>query len=924
MKSLFWLPGGLLVLMLLAPAFAAPPSFSGLAITRIDVQDDQGRPVQKPDQIMQLIGLKPGDVFSGAAIRTGISLLYLKGTYKDIRVEAFPDNGGVRLTYILVPITVLRKIVITGNFTVSSDAIKAALPRMEGRELHEEKLPSLRQDLLALYQSEGFYDTTVTFRTEPLETPHDVALHIDVREGEPTLIKEISFTGNTVFRNQDLLSVMQSRVGSRLRRDLLLDKDLKAIRKKYADAGYPAAEPGPVDMSLRGHEAFVRIAGSEGPRVNVRFSGNREFSAKKLKQFLLIWSEHSVSNDVIDSSADKIRTAYKEQGYPDVAVEVKKTAEPGLLNLQFNITEGRRVTVGSVVIRGNTAFTAKDIKSQMALREPGWSWSWFFPWYRSFPFREDLLNNDVDNLRDRYLEAGYLDASVKQTVTRSADGRRADIVIEIAEGPRTKTGDVTFEGNTVFSPAELMNKLKLKPGAPFSDRLLDDDKYRILSAYSNKGYLYARVDAEKTPKDGAIDVRYRITEDRPVTIGRIILRGNEHTRDSVIMRELLVKPGDTYDYSAILASQQRIYHLGYIGLVKFEPVHPGEKEYVKDMLLTVDERPAGAMEFGVGYGDLDRARGYVELSHRNLWGTARYTSVRFEESKILKRAIFNYKEPWLFNREMDGKFSLVWSDSEMLNSDTRELYYQTRKTSASFGVEKTYGNLKPSLTYQFENVVNYNVLAAAELTPEDSGRVLVSSISPALLLDLRDDVFNPHRGALYGVTLKEALRQLWSQAAFSKLTTQASWFVPVDTSVLALSARAGAAWPFSNTPQVPLHERFYVGGSTTVRGFTQDGIGPSALDANGNRIPQGGSSMAIFNIELRLNPGEGLGFVLFTDAGNVWPNQELNVSDLRASYGVGIRYGTPIGPLRIDYGLKIRRRPGESPGELHFNIGNTF
>jgi len=432
------------------------------------------------------------------------------------------------------------------------------------------------------------------------------------------------------------------------------------------------------------------------------------------------------------------------------------------------------------------------------------------------------------------------------------------------------------------------------------------------------------VDVDKTPRNGAVDVRYRITEDLPVTIGRIILRGNKSTKDYVIMRELLVKPGDAYDYAAILSSQQQIYHLGYFRVAKFEPLRSGEKEYVKDMLFIVEERPAGAMEYTVGYGDLDRLRGSVEVYHRNLWGTARYSSLRFEESAILKRAIFNFQEPWLLGRKLEGKFSLVWSDSEKLNSDTRELYYKTRKTTASFGIEKTFGNLTPSLTYMFENVRNYDVLSAAEVTAEDSGRVLVSSLSPALIWDLRDDVFNPRRGALYGIVLKEALRELFSEADFSKLTIQGSWFLPIRTSVLALSARVGVAWPFRDTTVVPLHERFYVGGSTTVRGYTQDSIGPSAPDANGDAIPQGGQSMGVFNIELRLNPGEGLGFVLFTDAGNVWPKQSIDLADVRSSYGAGIRYGTPIGPLRIDYGQKIHRLSGESAGEFHFNIGNTF
>ncbi len=916
MKSLYLTAGGLLLLLFLSSAYAVTPSFSGLTITRIDIQDDYGHPLKTPDQVLQLLGLKPGDQYSGPAIRQGISLLYFKGTYKDIRVEAFPDKGGVRLTYVLVPITVVRKMVIAGNSSISTDAIRDAVPRIEGKELHEEKFPSLRADILALYQTEGFYDTVVTFRTEALDEPHQLALHIDITEGVPTLIGAIDFVGNTVFRDKDLTAVMKSRVGGRLRRDLLLDSDLEAIRKKYSDAGYPAAKPGPVDISFRNRMAYVRIFGVEGPRVIVRFTGNQSISASTLKQSLLIWSEHDVSSDVVDSSADKIKRLYEEKGYPDVTVDIKKSEGPGMLNLEFAINEGPHVSVGKITLQGNRVFTAREIKGQMALREPGW--------FRFPPFRKDLLDKDIDNLRDRYLEAGYLSATIKSTVSFSPDRRTADILIEITEGTRTMTGSVTFEGNKVFTSADLLGKLELKPGAPFNDRLLDEDKYRILSAYTNKGYLYAGVEVEKSPAYGAIDVRYRITEDRPVRIGKIILRGNSRTHDAVIMRELLVKPGDVYDYGAILASQQRIYHLGYFSLAKFEPLHPGEKEYVKDMLLTVDERPAGAVEVGAGYGDLDRIRGYVELSHRNLWGTARYTSLRFEESNILKRAIFNFQEPWLFNRDMDGKFSLVWSDSEKLNSDTRELYYKTRKTSASFGVEKSYGNLKPSLTYQFENVVNYNVLQAAQLTPEDSGRVLVSSLSPALLLDLRDDVFNPHRGALYGITLKEALSALWSQTDFSKVTVQGSWFLPVNTSVVALSARAGTVWPFRGTTETPLHERFYVGGSTTVRGFTQDSIGPSSVDANGDVIPQGGQSMAILNLELRINPGEGLGFVVFTDAGNVWPKQEINLADLRASYGAGIRYGTPIGPLRIDYGQKIRRLPGESPGEIHFNIGNTF
>ena len=916
MKSLHWLAGCAIVLLLISPAYPSPDSFSGLTITRIDIKDDRGEPWPDLERVLPLIMVKPGDRFSGPAIRDGIATLYLKGIFKDIRVEAFPDNGGVRLEYVVTPITIVDGIVVHGNSAIATGTILDMFTGMEGKELRDERLSSLRSDLLAQYQAEGFYEATVDFRSTPLKEPHRVALHIDIRESTPTRIADITFTGNIALTDKQLLGVMKSKKGSRVRRDILLDSDTEAIINKYTGLGYPAAKAGPVDISFRDHQAFVHVHVNEGPLVTVTITGNREFGSKKLKKTLLIWSEHEISDSIIESSMDKIKAMYREKGYADVAVEVKRSEQPGRLDLEFSVYEGPQVKVKEVTIRGNTVFTTKEIKKQMAVQEPGW--------FTSQPFQEYLLDTDIENLRDRYLVAGYLSATVNQNTVRSGNKSEASISIEIVEGPQTRTGSVSFEGNTVFASAEIQNKISLKPGAPFNERLPDEDKYRILMMYSNKGYLYARVEVDRSNHDGTVDVRFRITEDLPVSIGKIILRGNIRTKDDVIMRELLVRPGGPYDYGAILKSQQRIYRFGYFRVARFDPVHPGEKEYITDMLFTVEERPAGAVEFSVGYGDLDRLRASIQLSYRNLWGTARYTSLRYEQSDILKRVIYNFQQPWILGHKLDNKFSLVWSDSERLNSDTREIYYKTRKTTASFGVEKEYEHLKPSLTYQFENVVNYDVKPEAQLTPDDSGRVILSSLSPALVVDLRDDIFNPRKGALYGIVLKEALWILGSQATFSKLTVQGSWFLPVNTSVLALSVRAGMAWPFRETDEVPIHERFYTGGGTTVRGFRQDAIGPYVLDVNGDPIPQGGQSMVVLNIELRFNPGEGFGIVLFTDGGNVWPDQEIRLSDLRSSFGAGIRYGTPVGPLRIDYGQKIHRLPGESPGELHFSIGNTF
>ncbi len=939
MKSLGLTAVGLLIVFFSFVPSVLPAGFDGLTVTTITLKDDRGSLWPQPERLLPLIMQRPGAPFSRSDISRGLEYLYLKGLFKDVRVDAFPDNGGVRLEYTLFPITIVATVAIHGNHELSGSAIRAALPGLEGRELPQEKLLDISANIQTLYQAEGFYDTRVRFRTEQTTDPHRVILHVDITESVPTLIEDIRFTGNRVFTDKQLLSFMKSRKGRPLRRDVLLDRDTQAILEKYEQAGYLASRPGVVNMSFQGKKVYLTITGNEGPKVTITFSGNREFSSSKLSRNLIIWSEHDISETVIDSSVDSIKKLYRERGYPDVHVDVKRTEAPGKVDLEFVIQEGPKVSVRTILIRGNTVFTVKYMKRRMALRESGW--------FSSQPFREDLLDKDGENINDQYVDAGYLDVSVEKKVTRSVDGKAADVLITITEGRKTTVGSLSFEGNTVFTMQELLGKISLKPGMPYSERAVEDDRYRIRSSYSNKGYLYAGVEAVKTvskagegpekkqpPADAReqtaapkqVDVRYGIAEDRLVTVGRIILRGNERTKDEVIMRELLVKPGDAYNYEAILKSQQNIYRLGFFGQVRFEPVLPGEKEYVKDMLLTVEERPAGAVEFGFGYGNLDRFRGFAELSYRNLWGSASYASIRIEGSDIIQRGIFNYREPWFLGHKLESRFNVVWSDQTELNEKTREIYYQTRKTTVGYGVEKVFNGLKASLTYQFENVDNYNVSPGVVPSAEDQGRVRLSSLTPAVIWDLRDNPFNPAKGSLHGVSVKEAMKALGSEADFTKVTVQTSWYLPLGDRLLgALSARAGMAWPHQDTAEIPLNERFKLGGGNTVRGYLQDMVGPTSIDpVTGNLVPTGGDSMVLFNGELRINPSKGFGLVLFTDAGNVWTGRDINLDDLRASYGAGIRYNTPVGPLRLDYGQKIHRLAGESPGQLHFSIGQAF
>lgn len=448
--------------------------------------------------------------------------------------------------------------------------------------------------------------------------------------------------------------------------------------------------------------------------------------------------------------------------------------------------------------------------------------------------------------------------------------------------------------------------------------MVNEGKYRILTLYAQKGYIYAQVDLTKEfdKAQGLVRVKYNIMEESPVVIGRVYLQGNVLTKDRVILRELLVRQGDPYNLEDILKSQRRIYRLGLFSRVRFEPINPGEKEYIKDMMLQVSERKAGAVEFGIGYSDYEKLRGFVEISHRNLWGWGRHGSARFEASTVERKYTFNFKEPWLFNRPVDARFSIV-------DQLEKKISYKLRKFGGSAGLEKSFTEtVKGSLLYQYEDVEPFEVLSGAVLTKEDQDRVTVATINPSIIIDTRDDPFNPTSGSLNGITYREAAKIIGSEAQFVKISLQSSWYFPVvPRVVMALAMRGGIAQNFGESIEVPIYERFFLGGRTTVRGYSQDSLGPKGPDGT----PTGGNVMMVLNGEFRFSLPWRLGAVLFIDGGNVWERKEdTDLSELKYTTGIGIRYGTPIGPLRLDYGYKLDREVGESETEWHFTLGHAF
>ncbi|MBI5290708.1 MAG: BamA/TamA family outer membrane protein, partial [Chloroflexi bacterium] len=372
-----------------------------------------------------------------------------------------------------------------------------------------------------------------------------------------------------------------------------------------------------------------------------------------------------------------------------------------------------------------------------------------------------------------------------------------------------------------------------------------------------------------------------------------------------------------------LLDQRRIRRLGFFREARLDPLHPEVKESVKDLILRVEEGKPGSVEFGVGYGDVERFRGSFEVGHRNLFGTGRQATLRAEGSSIEQKYTLGYKEPWVLGSAWDGRVSLV----DLIED---KISFERRTLGTIAGVEKSFGEkIRSSVLYQYEDVSLSNVQPEAVLTPEDTGKTQVATINPSLAVDLRDDPFNPTAGAFYSATFREAAKMLGAKPQFVKVSLQGNWFYsPVRSIVLAGAWRGGMAQNFGESTDVPIFERFFVGGRSTVRGYDQErlGIPGETIEyRNGEWIPTGGNLMMVMNGEVRIGLTSGLGMVLFVDSGNVWRKiEEFAASDLRSTAGAGLRYNTPVGPLRLDLGCKLDQEIGEDRCVLHFTLGHAF
>ncbi|MDP3049002.1 MAG: outer membrane protein assembly factor BamA [Thermodesulfovibrionales bacterium] len=684
--------------------------------------------------------------------------------------------------------------------------------------------------------------------------------------------------------------------------------DIKDIYKMgYFDDVKVEIEP------LEGGVRVIYLIKEKPTIISIDFQGNKKQEDSDLKEKITITANSIADTVLIQDNAEKLRAFYEEEGYYlSKIVPVVKKVNDDEVTLTYQIEEGPKVKIKSIVIEGSKAISKKEIKK--TIRTGEW---WLFSFMTSSGYyKKDEMSFDIERIRSLYFNKGYIKAAVADPNIQFTEDKKGMIItIMISEGEQYSISSVDIAGNKAFPESELRKKIKSSPKNVFSRAALRSDVAALGEMYSEKGYALVNVYPDIAPDDASKQVKiiFKIDEGDIYKIGRIDISGNIKTRDKVIRREMRLDEGDTFNSTLLKRSYERLTNLNFFETVDMQP-KPKSEEKLVDIDVKVKEKPTGFLSVGGGYSSVDKFIATADITQANLFGTGRLIKLKGQFGGRSTSYELAYRDPWFLDKP------LLFGTS-VYNTTRKYSAYDSKAAGFDILMGKSLSEYwKTDVTYNFESVTIHNISSdASAMIREQEGTKRTSSITPTIARDSRNNFFDPHTGSRNMMYVTYA--GLGGTNAFLKSGVDSSWFFPVtDNTTLALRGRYGYATGISGKP-LPLYERFYVGGIYTVRGIGFGEGGPR--DANGQVI--GGSKQIIFNAEYIFPLVSELKFkgVTFFDAGRAFDSFK-DIGNVKYGAGVGFRWFSPIGPLRLEWGHNLSRKPGESKSKWEFTFGTMF
>jgi len=629
----------------------------------------------------------------------------------------------------------------------------------------------------------------------------------------------------------------------------------------------------------------------------------------------------------LEDSKSLLIAKYAEEGYNDCKVEANISAgkKAGYASVHIKINEGRQVLVKTLIFEGLNAISYRKALKAVKIRE-------------GKPFNHSQFMKSMQDITELYKNNGYAMINISEPVItyHEKNGKTfADITISIKEGIKYKFGKITYTGNTIFNEAELSSAVPLKYGQIYEGNLLDKCVEGLKELYKTKGYIRSEITTHHKQDDenALMNIGFNIMENNSVTFGKAIVRGNIITKDNVFLREVDLREGGVFDGGKVNRIKERIMNLGFINSVDTEFL-PTENPDIMDLGLNLSEGKPGITSFGVGYVNYYGLVGSFRIKHMNMFGRGQILDLLYE----FGGRVSNYGIQWADPRFRDKPISLGFSvydltRSRPYNFDTyvmEEAYTENKRGFSISAGPRIDEYLSTMFTYRYEDIIlcdRNNTLPDYYFSYNKTEiRGTASSLKAEITRDTRDNVYEARSGSKKTLSVEYAGGPFGGNIEFLKPTLNLSWYIPSFWKfVLSCSASFGFIENYE-TGYGMLVYKYFVGGQNTVRGYAYNGISG----------PDGGNVMAVYNVEYSFplvskKDGNAIRGALFFDAGQTWDeindfNIEIGNGDkqLKAGVGFGIRFATPVFPLRLDWGYGLNSKPGEEQGIFYLTIGNIF
>jgi outer membrane protein insertion porin family len=964
----------------LLPAQQLTPStisYEGQNVSSVDVA---GRPDLNLRQLRQLIAQPVDKPYSKEKVDATIAALKQAGQFKDVQLEVRPQANGLQVLFVLQPAYYFGIFDFGKATTVFSYPRLLQVANFPSQEPYTgSRVEEAESGLLNFFHHVGYFQATVEPELQSDSTHAVVNVLFDINLKRKAKFGSITLTGASDEETRRLKNSLHS-WGARLRGAYLTSGKTYSLKKLETATTYLQGELGKqhylagqvkliaANYNPGTNRADITFKVTQGEKIAINIQGGHVWGRTQ-KKLIPIYQENSVDADLVQEGANNLVSYFQSKGFFDAKVRSRMDRNASGTTIVYEIEKGKKGKVNSLAVRGNRNFPEDDLLSHVAVAK-----GHFFSHGK---YSQQLVRKSAKNLEAVYRNAGYSQATVTPNVVNDDQGK-LKITFQVNEGVQDVVDSLKIEGNRSIPETELApTGLNLAPGKPYSAQLLDKDRDQIMATYLDRGYLTANFKSVSRPveKDPHhLEVVYSIEEGPQVRTVMVDTLGVHHTRPEIIAHNAKIPVGQPLSETTLLRSESQLLTLGVFDWASVDPQRPITKDSDVEVLVKLHEAKRNSLTYGFGFEAFNRGgsvpggtialpnlppvglpstfktsqktfygpRGSIEYSRFNFRGRGETVTLGVFGGRLDQRLSASWSNPSFWNS--------IWSSSLTLSGErtSENPIFTAQIGQAGLQFQRSLDSKKTEtlfLRYTLRRTNLSNLLVPDLVTPEDRNERL-STLSASFIRDTRDNALDAHRGIYQSFDVAMNPSVLGSNTNFGRALGQVAYYRAVgggNRLIWANSLRLGFEQAFAGA-RVPLSERFFSGGGSTLRGFPLNGAGPQRTVAvcsnpadtstcSKIRVPVGGAQLVILNSELRFPIpvelpliGSGLGGVVFYDGGNVYNSIGFGnfLSNYTNTLGFGFRYKTPVGPVRFDIGHNLNPIPGVKATQIFITLGQAF